>query len=402
MTSDPLSDVVSGQYEKWVYPEPIRDLPAWLAGNWQWFDPSHAHRLFWPDRDYRPDLDVLIAGCGTNQAAVFAYTNPGATVTAIDVSAASLEHHRFLKEKYGLKNLALHRLPIEEVGSLGHDYDLVVSTGVLHHMADPAAGMRALAARLRPDGVAAIMLYARYGRLGVEMLQGVFRDLGLTQDEPSLAVVKAAIAALPQDHPLRSYLSVAPDLEFDAGLVDTFLHGRDRSYTVADCLDLVAAGGLVFQDWFLKSSYEPAAAANDPFLAAVAALPKERRWGVMERVNHRNGCHFFTACRPERPTETYRVDFASDHWLEAVPFFRYRCGLDGETISRPGWSTGLSPEQLALVRLVDGHRTIREILAAGAQSTTASGRSPANLERFAHALFESLVNRDFLVLALRR
>jgi SAM-dependent methyltransferase len=402
MTSDPLSDVVSGQYEKWVYPEPIRDLPAWLAGNWQWFDPSHAHRLFWPDRDYRPDLDILIAGCGTNQAAVFAYTNPGATVTAIDVSAASLEHHRFLKEKYGLKNLALHRLPIEEVGSLGHDYDLVVSTGVLHHMADPTAGMRALAARLRPDGVAAIMLYARYGRLGVEMLQGVFRDLGLTQDEPSLAVVKAAIAALPQDHPLRSYLSVAPDLEFDAGLVDTFLHGRDRSYTVADCLDLVAAGGLVFQDWFLKSSYEPAAAANDPFLAAVAALPKERRWGVMERVNHRNGCHFFTACRPERPTETYRVDFATDRWLDAVPFFRYRCGLQGETISRPGWSTVLSPDQLALVWLVDGRRTIREILAAAAQSTTASGRSPANLDRFAHTLFESLVNRDFLVLALRR
>jgi hypothetical protein len=40
--------------------------------------------VFWPDRDYRPHLDILIAGCGTNQAAVFAYTNPGATVTAID------------------------------------------------------------------------------------------------------------------------------------------------------------------------------------------------------------------------------------------------------------------------------------------------------------------------------
>ncbi len=103
------------------------------------------------------------------------------------------------------------------------------------------------------------MIYARYGRIGVEMLQGVFRDLGLKQDEASLAVVKATIAALPPDHPLRSYMSVASDLKFDAGLVDTFLHGRDRSYTVADCLDLVASAGLVFQDWFLKSSYEPAA-----------------------------------------------------------------------------------------------------------------------------------------------
>jgi SAM-dependent methyltransferase len=400
MPLDPLADVVSGQYEKWVYPEPIRDLPAWLAGNWQWFDPSHAHRLFWPDRDYRPALDILIAGCGTNQAAVFAYTNPSATVTAIDVSAASLEHHRFLKGKYGLRNLELHRLPIEEVGSLERDYDLVVSTGVLHHMADPEAGMRALAARLRPEGVAAIMLYARYGRLGVEMLQGVFRELGLTQDEPSLAVVKAAIAALPQDHPLRSYLRVAPDLEFDAGLVDTFLHGRDRSYTVADCLDLVAAGGLVLQDWFLKTSYEPASASDDPFLAAVAALPNERRWAVMERINHRNGCHFFTACRPERPPATYRIDFASDRWLDAVPLFRYRCGLDGEKVTRPGWSTGLAAEQLALVRLVDGRRTIREILAAAAGPAQAE-QNLAERNRFAHALFASLVNRDFLVLTLR-
>ena len=203
MSESPLADVVSNQYERWMYPQPILDLRGWLANNWQWFDPSHAHRLFWPDRDYKPDMDILVAGCGTNQAAVFAFTNPQARVVAIDVSQPSLDHHRFLKDKYGLKNLELHRLPIEEVGTLERDYDLVVSTGVLHHMADPKAGMRALAARLRPDGVAAIMLYARYGRIGVEMLQGVFRDLGLAQDEPSLAVVKAAIAALPQETSAR-------------------------------------------------------------------------------------------------------------------------------------------------------------------------------------------------------
>jgi len=272
MTSqDALSDVVASQYEQWVYPEPIVDLPAWLANNWQWFDPSHAQRLFWPDRDYQSSLDLLIAGCGTNQAAVFAYTNPGARVVAIDVSAASLAHHQVLKQKYGLGNLELHRLPIEDVASLGRDFDLIVSTGVLHHMADPQAGLRALAGCLRPQGVVALMLYARYGRIGVEMLQGIFRDLGLAQDEPSLAVVKAALEALPQGHPLRGYMATAPDLQFDAGLVDTFLHGRDRSYTVADCLALVAGSGLVFQDWFFEAPYEPAAAADNPFFDAVGA-----------------------------------------------------------------------------------------------------------------------------------
>jgi SAM-dependent methyltransferase len=400
MPADPLADVVSGQYEKWVYPEPIRDLPAWLAGNWQWFDPSHASRLFWPDREYRPDLDVLIAGCGTNQAAVFAYTNPGARVVAIDVSQPSLDHHRFLKDKYGLKNLDLHRLPIEEVGTLERDYDLVVSTGVLHHMADPKAGMRALAARLRPDGVAAIMLYARYGRIGVEIMQAIFREIGLTQDEASLFTVKEAIALLPADHPVRSYLSFAPDLRFDAGLVDTFLHGRDRSYTVDDCLDLVASAGLVFQGWFLKSGYEPPTPPGGGFYSAVAALPDRQRWGVMERINTRNGCHFFTACRADRPPTTYRVDLASPAILEAVPHFRHRCGLDGTTVYRYDWRLPLEPLQATFVGLVDGRRTLREIVAQAAQEPAAAGHDPQRLATLARTLFQSLVNRDFVVLGL--
>ena len=71
--SDPRSDVINRQYERWTYPEPITDMPTWLTSHWQWYDPTHAHPILWPDRGYRPDMDILIAGCGTNQAAVFAY-----------------------------------------------------------------------------------------------------------------------------------------------------------------------------------------------------------------------------------------------------------------------------------------------------------------------------------------
>ena len=70
--NNPKADVVTRQYERWRYPEPIQDLEAWLRNNWEWFDPSHASRILWPDRSYKHDLDILIAGCGTNQAAVFA------------------------------------------------------------------------------------------------------------------------------------------------------------------------------------------------------------------------------------------------------------------------------------------------------------------------------------------
>ena len=401
MTTDPRADVVSSQYARWMYPQPIVDLPAWLADNWQWFDPSHAHRIFWPDRGYEPGMDILIAGCGTNQAAVFAYTNPGARVVAIDVSQPSLDHHRFLKDKYGMRNLELHLLPIEEVGSLGRDFDLVVSTGVLHHMAEPTVGMRALAERLRPEGVAAIMLYARYGRIGVEIMQAIFREIGLTQDDASLFTVKEAIALLPTDHPVRNYLAFAPDLRFDAGLVDTFLHGRDRSYTVDDCLDLVASAGLVFQGWFLKSSYEPPSPPGGGFYAAVAALPDRQRWSVMERVNARNACHFFTACRADRPPATYRVDLATPALLDAVPHFRQRCGLEGAAVYRADWRLALDPSQAALVRWVDGRRTIREIVAASVPDPAMSPHDARRFEAVARPLFASLVNRDFVVLGLR-
>jgi hypothetical protein len=46
MTNNPRTDTVSSQYARWVYPEPIVDVPAWVETNWQWPDPSHSHRLF--------------------------------------------------------------------------------------------------------------------------------------------------------------------------------------------------------------------------------------------------------------------------------------------------------------------------------------------------------------------
>lgn len=400
MATDPRSDAVAKQYQNWQYPEPIHDLNAWLVNNWQWFDPKHAHRLFWPDRDYQPNLDILVAGCGTSQAAVIAYTNPDARVVAVDVSEPSLDHHRQLKRKHGLNNLELHCLPLEEVPTLQRDFDLVISTGVLHHLADPKRGLQALAECLRPDGVAAIMVYASYGRIGVDMLKAVFADLGLRQDEASLAVLKAAIASLPPDHPLNSYLALAPDLQFDAGLIDTFLHGRDRTYTVADCLDLVNSAGLVFQDWFIKSPYYPDPDRADPFSAALAGLPIDRQWAVMERINHRNGCHFFTACRPERPVDRYRVDFTSGQWLNWVPEFRYRCALQGKELSRPGWTTTLGPQHLAWISLVDGRRQIREIVSAVADMHALAGVKQVDLENLARATFEQLWQRDVLAMRL--
>jgi SAM-dependent methyltransferase len=392
------SDVVARQYERWRYPEPIEDLGAWIQNNWEWFDPSHAHRILWPDQAYRPGLDILIAGCGTNQAAVFAFANPLAKVVAVDVSQPSLDHLQYLKEKYRLSNLTMHLLPIEALPTLGLDFDLIVSTGVLHHLADPQLGMRALANCLRRDGVLGVMLYAEYGRIGVELLQSVFQDLGLGQDDASITLVKEAISLLAADHPVQGYLRVAADLPFDAALVDTFLHQRDRSYTVEECLELVASTGLAFQGWLLKAPYYAHEVANSPnrFLSAVNALPEPVQWSVMERINTSNACHFFMACHGDRPKARYVIDFSTLESLDYVPLMRMRCGTLGTEIFRPGWRMALSSEQLPFVLNVDGRRTIREIAACVAQGGNMPQGHATVLETFGRGLFQSLWRLDFI------
>ena len=402
--SDPRADVVSDQYERWTYPEPIQDLDTALKDIWEVFDPSHAHRVFWPDREYQDDLDILVAGCGTNQAAVIAYMNPDAKVVAVDISQPSLDHEQYLKDKHGLSNLELHLLPIEQLPTLGRDFDLIVSTGVLHHMADPPTGMKALRECLRPDGALGVMLYATYGRTGVYLLQSVFRDLGLRQDEASLRMVKQTLSELSPDHLVASYFKISPDLQFDTGLVDTFLHGRDRSFTVDECVDLVTSAGLVMQDWLIKAPYYPndLPTRDTELMAALNALPDAKLWSVMERLQTLNGCHYLIACHPERPKQTYKIDFSTLDSLDYIPLMRKGCSISGADIVQSNGRLRLEPAQLAFVRKVDGRRSIREIAACVTQDRQSPHQSTAATQKFARRLFQTLWRLDFVAIAMNR
>jgi len=235
------------------------------------------------------------------------------------------------------------------------------------------------------------------------MLQSVFRDMALSQDEASVQIVKETISVLPAEHPLQTYFKAEGDweLQYDAAVVDTFLHGRDRSYDVDDCIDLVTSAGLEFQGWLINSPYyphdwfTPGTAAYD----AVSALPERKLWSVMERLHIFGGCHFFMACRPERPKESYTIDFSTPAFLDYVPMMRLQCGLSGSEIFRPGWRMGLNAAQLPFVQQVDGRRTIREIAERVAQSAGPRA-SVADLEKFGRKLFQSLWHRDFLAMGL--
>ncbi len=244
------------------------------------------------------------------------------------------------------------------------------------------------------------MVYATYGRLGVEMLQSVFREIGLGRDDASIEIVRETLAILGPEHPVMPYLEIAPDLTHDAGLVDTFLHGRDRTYTVDECIGLVEDAGLVFQDWFLRSPYYPPTTPQDPFHLSVSALPIRTQWSIMERVRPQNGCHYFLACPPSRPPETYTIDFDSDLHTAFVPEFRHASGVTGTTLSRPGWAIDLDPFGLSFVRRIGGRRSIGEIVGAVAADRGAPAIDPADLAEIGRSLFQSLWQMDVIAIGL--
>src|SRR5262245_59996205 len=369
--SEALSSVVGQQYEEWVYPLPIADLSAPEARRRRdGGDPGTNYFTFWPDQPYRDDLDILVAGCGSNAGARYAFNHPRSRVVGIDLSSSSLAHEAYLKDKHGLDNLTLRQGRLEEVASLlpGVDFDFIDVSGVLHHLPDPVDGLRALGSVLRPDGTIAIMVYGKYGRTGVYMVQEMFRLMGLGQSEDDVATVKQTLAALPKGHVSQSYFARAHDIRYDAGIVDTFLHPQDRAYTVAECIALSRNAGLKFMGWWDNIFYYPDGQLTGfrDLYQRVNAMPEESIWGFMELYNGTLGQHNFCVCRPERPDSSYTIGFRGRAFMNYVPVRR------GQEVTKPGAPEGcvtvqhdrfpaytLDPVTSDLFRQIDGARTIR-------------------------------------------
>jgi SAM-dependent methyltransferase len=105
-------DAVRDFYNLHPYPPPVDDLDEYRQ---RWQDEGRRRadfHLHWPDKAYGADLKVLVAGCGTSQAAKHALRQPACQVVGIDISETSVRHTETLKRKYDLTNLEVHQLPV--------------------------------------------------------------------------------------------------------------------------------------------------------------------------------------------------------------------------------------------------------------------------------------------------
>ncbi len=254
------------------------------------------------------------------QAAHYAARWPRARVVGIDVSAASIAYSLELRRRHGLAHLELRQLPIERAGELNESFDHVVCTGVLHHLADPEAGLRALREVLRPSGAMHLMLYAPYGRAGIYMLQEYCRRIGVGRSAAEICDLVATLKALPADHPLVPLLRNSPDFATTAGVADALLHPRDRAYCVPQLLQLVETTGLIFGRWIRQAAYLPdcGAIAATPHAALISTLPTRKQYAALELFRGTMVRHAFTCYRSDA-TQSNAVSFDSDASYAYVP-----------------------------------------------------------------------------------
>jgi SAM-dependent methyltransferase len=207
------------------------------------------------------------------------------------------------------------------VSELETSYDQIICTGVLHHLADPDAGLKALRNVLKPDGAMHLMVYAPYGRTGIYMLQEFCRRVGLHATDQDIRDLVTALKALPPGHPLENLLREAPDFRQEAALADALLHPQDRAYSVPQLFDFIERAGLTFGRWLKQAPYSPhcGVVANLPQASRIVQLSEAEQYAAVELFRGTMLRHSAILYRNDHPGRLQRIIFAGDARPGYVP-----------------------------------------------------------------------------------
>ena len=128
--------------------------------------------------------EILIAGCGTGQQAMAWSAYKDSKICAVDLSSESLAYAiRKAKEK-NIKNVNFYHLDLLDLELLNKKFDIIISTGCLHHMEKPEDGLESLINVLKPQGLIYLGLYSKRARSEIEWTRKYIqkRKIDVTED----------------------------------------------------------------------------------------------------------------------------------------------------------------------------------------------------------------------------
>jgi len=302
---------VRKQYEEFPYPErnPADEIKQLYITYLSRLDAVN-HFCF-RGRQSFDNFRVLIAGGGTGDNAISwaeqLRDKDNCEVIYLDMSTASTgiaKKRAAVRKLTNIKwvNDSLLNIPDLNLGQ----FDFVDCCGVLHHLTDPDAGLKALTAALKPGGAMSLMVYAPYGRAGIYMIQNLMRLVNGAEEDPRRKIknTKAILASLPIYHTynISKKLGIMTynDDTNDAGLYDMFLHAQDRSYTILEVHDWLDRCGLKMSgepgNCYLQEEYLPETHIKDKaILKIIKEYSLKVQQSIGEAVCGRIGKHEFFA-----------------------------------------------------------------------------------------------------------
>ena len=280
---DGVSRDVQRQYEEDPYPAWVRTLlPAAIpVGQYlkrKFFDAAPS-AIRDGDR-----LDMLVAGCGTGQQVVeMAHQFAPSSMLAVDLSLASLGRAQRMAVSLGIERVAFAQADILRLGSIGQTFDLIVSTGVLHHMADPLHGWRVLLSLLRPRGLMLIGLYSELARQDVVAARTLAAAQGVQASADGIRRFRQELIGLDPTSPLRS-VTAARDFFSLSECRDLLLHVQEHRFTIPQIKSFLDDNNLRFIGFEPDSGVRQAA---DVIRHSGDAMTDLDRWHAVETNNPR-------------------------------------------------------------------------------------------------------------------
>ncbi|MEO1094110.1 MAG: class I SAM-dependent methyltransferase [Cyanobacteria bacterium J06638_28] len=194
---------------------------------------------------------ILDAGCGSGfKLQALAAANPGAHIVGIDISQKSIELAQKRLEYHDIKNPAeFYCIPIEELPSIERTFDYINCDEVLYLLADPVAGLKAMKAVLKPDGIIRVNMHSVLQRARFYRVQEFFAHFGCLEGTPSeeeMSLTRQTMTSL-QDWVITKQQTWKPEFETDDErlLANCLLRG-DKGITVPDFFALLRQASLEF------------------------------------------------------------------------------------------------------------------------------------------------------------
>lgn len=245
----------------------VRNRVPGLATDWRGVPPGQP-------------VAVLNAGCGTGQQPIdTALRLDGARVLAIDLSVASLAYAARMAAALGLDNVRFAQADLLELGTIAQRFDLIESTGVLHHLEQPATGLHVLASLLAPGGVMRLAIYSESARRSVVAARALIAERGLAATPEGIRACRSELFALPADAPARQVARFT-DFYSISECRDLLFHPCEHRYRLPQVRDLIEGAGLALLGFELKPAQRAAFARQYPDPASLADLGA---WEVFEQ-----------------------------------------------------------------------------------------------------------------------